>query len=110
MGNDFLDGLTPPVRAQYEALKKSYVEGLAHRLSEMEQAMVRSDWIALRACAHRLRGSGVSYGFEALGALAQQLEEKCDARAIGEIPQSLDAVNQEIARILSVRSAGPRSD
>ena len=105
MSSDMLKGLAPDVRSAFEALRRTYVDGLSQRLKEMEQAMSGEEWLALGSCAHRLRGSAAGYGFQTLSDLAKRLEEQSSA-ALGEgIGLAFVAIRDEIQSIQRTRGS-----
>lgn len=92
---DFSD---PGFQAQMAALRRQFRTGLAGRRTALADAWARcgdgsgeAAWLQLRDVAHKLSGSAPSYGFEAIGVAARDLDgllsgrPPCRQRALAEV-------------------------
>jgi HPt (histidine-containing phosphotransfer) domain-containing protein len=90
------DGLSPSASAQFAALRRRYVEGLASRWTEIATA---GDRQTLLAALHRLAGSAASFGFERLGQCARDAEARVAQGNATALAAALDELQTEIVRI-----------
>jgi HPt (histidine-containing phosphotransfer) domain-containing protein len=58
-------------------LRQDYVASLPERLAVMRKALAANDRVALQHEAHRLAGTGVSYGAPELSDWGREVEHKC---------------------------------
>lgn len=68
-------------------------EYLGHRRDDLEvmtAALARADWATVESLAHKVKGSGASYGFPELTALARELEKAAAERREAEVRDGLD--------------------
>jgi HPt (histidine-containing phosphotransfer) domain-containing protein len=81
------------------ALTRDFTTGLAGRLAELEDTIKSSDWNALRACAHKLKGSAGMYGFMELSKLAAELELGAKEGAMDWINRYYKDIKEEIVKL-----------
>ncbi|MCP4592838.1 MAG: Hpt domain-containing protein [bacterium] len=81
-------------------LVQDFVEGLGQRVSEMQEAVSRSDFLALRSLAHQLKGSGGGYGYAQLTELASRLEQDAMAETLPPCQQALDELKVTVSRVV----------
>lgn len=104
---DFAD---PVFQAQMAALGRQYRDGLPLRHAALAEAWSQcaddgeeAAWLRLREVAHKLSGSAASYGFDAMGAAARDLDRLLSGRppcrrrataepAVARVRSALDAV------------------
>ena len=53
---------------------REFVDGLAKRVADLRQAYERLEWDRLTTLAHQLKGTGGSYGYPDVSALAATME------------------------------------
>ena len=74
------------------ALRDGFVAGLPDRLVTMRAALRRDDRATVQHEAHRLAGTGESYGLPALTAWGRQVEQQCRSGAsVAALDAALDA-------------------
>lgn len=77
-----------------------FVEGLDGRLKAMDEALRGNDLDALRAAAHRLKGSGGGYGYAILTERAAELERHAEAQSLEECTNVLEDLKKLCARVV----------
>lgn len=104
-----LDFTDAAFQAQLDALRRHYVEGLQARRSALNDAWCRcSDggeeaaWRTLRDVAHKLSGSASSYGLDALGGAARDLDKLLSGRTPCRRRAGVEA---EVARLTTLLDA-----
>ena len=83
----------------YTDIVEQFVNGLADRLREMEDAIRTSDFDMLRVAAHRLKGSGGGYGYPILTERATELERHAMAHTESECRSAFDRLRDTMNRI-----------
>ena len=96
MAGGLTDGLSPSASAQFAALRRRYVAGLASRWTEIATA---GDRQTLLAALHRLAGSAASFGFDRLGQCARDAEARVAQGNATALAAALDELQTEIVRI-----------
>ena len=96
-------------------LQQYYLGSLAQRLEELErlhQVLCEEprpdDLASLRKIAHRLKGTGASYGFDAISEAAMTLEAALDGAAgrwTSEVREALEAFLTTLRRTLAQGAA-----
>ena len=79
-------------------LRNGFVAGLPLRLETMRAAVRKDDRATLQHEAHRLAGTGVSYGLPQLTAWGRDVEKKLK---IGTPLMALDAELEQLASIIA---------
>jgi HPt (histidine-containing phosphotransfer) domain-containing protein len=82
MAVDDADSAESEFQAQLAALRRTYLQGMPARRAALDEAWqacteagADGPWEQLRGVAHKLSGSASSYGFEALGVAARELDK-----------------------------------
>jgi HPt (histidine-containing phosphotransfer) domain-containing protein len=91
------------------ALRDSFVGALPARLAGLRAAVAAGDREAVQLEAHRLAGTGTSYGLPELSAWGRSVEQLCrlsPAALERELAQALDDLAQLIAGVSQARLAG----
>jgi HPt (histidine-containing phosphotransfer) domain-containing protein len=84
-------------------LREGFVAGLPARLAVMRDALRSDDRATLQYEAHRLAGTGVSYGLPQLTAWGRDVERKIKG---GAALAALDADLDQLARLIASVDAG----
>jgi HPt (histidine-containing phosphotransfer) domain-containing protein len=88
------------------ALRDAFVGGLPSRLDGLRAALAAGDRVMVQQEAHRLAGTGVSYGIPELTDWGRAVEQLCKAEApTTELGRALDELALLVASLLPVRSA-----
>lgn len=88
------------------ALRDAFVGALPSRLDTMRAALAAGDRELLRGEAHRLAGTGVSYGVPELSAWGRAVEQLCKTAApTAQLAQALDDLGQLLAQLIPARDA-----
>jgi HPt (histidine-containing phosphotransfer) domain-containing protein len=87
------DGPDAALAAQFEAIRRQFVAGLARRRQEIEAA---PDADALHAALHRLAGAAGGYGYAALGQTAVAAMRAGQAGDGAALAAALKQLRQEI--------------
>lgn len=98
----------PTLEERLAELARSYVSSLPERLDEMQGILQQTDQgepdddsvKALRGCAHKLVGSGATFGFQELSDTAFVLEEFCDNETDVTLPQ-LEKLVSDVADVIN---------
>lgn len=83
--------------AAVQALIPGYLAKRKQDLAAMREALPRGDFAVLMDLAHRLAGTGASYGFDALSWLGFALEAAAESRQPHRIAGLLDALEAALA-------------
>lgn len=89
----------PAHAQQFEALRRTFQNGLTNRLHAIENA---SDSQSQHDALHRLAGAAGAFGYEALGLLARSAMQRCKGD-----PQELAAVLEEIKKVIQNLTGKP---
>lgn len=92
------------IKQQLAALARSFADQVPGRLAALAEQMARLDDAAragaaideIRAQAHKLAGSGATFGLAGVSTAARELEQLCDPVAVGDRP--VDAAFKEDAK------------
>lgn len=89
------------------ALRAGFIMGLPDRLATMRAALRRDDRATLQHEAHRLAGTGVSYGLPELTTWGRDVERKLKSGAtLAALDADLDTLSDFIARVVPQSAAG----
>ena len=77
-------------------LVPGYLERCATLAREAQEAARREDLAVIRECAHKIKGSGTSYGFPQISELGTQLH----AAAVGEVAELADEIAETLLQYL----------
>ena len=92
-----LEGLDAAQAAQFEAIRRQFVAGLARRHQEIEAA---PDAAALHAALHRLAGAAGGYGYTELGQMAFTALRALQAQERAALGASLRLLQREITLLV----------
>jgi HPt (histidine-containing phosphotransfer) domain-containing protein len=82
------------------ALRDGFVAGLPERLATMRAALRADDRATLQHEAHRLAGTGVSYGLPQLSSWGRDVEKKLKSgAALASVGEELDELSSIIASL-----------
>jgi len=82
------------------ALRNGFVAGLPERLATMRSALRADDRATLQHEAHRLAGTGVSYGLPQLTSWGRDVEKKLKSGApLASLHEELDELSTIIASL-----------
>lgn len=85
---------------RFELLRHRYRVRAADHLRALEQAIVVGDRICAATIAHKLSGSGASFGFPEVSLLAEPLELAAEAETdMGEVRRLAEPLLVELSRI-----------
>jgi HPt (histidine-containing phosphotransfer) domain-containing protein len=88
------------------ALRDGFVAGLPDRLATMRSALSADDRATLQHEAHRLAGTGVSYGLPQLTAWGREVERKVKSGAsLASLAIDLDQLSDLISACLPIAEA-----
>ncbi len=88
------------------ALRRAFVAGLPGRVDGMRAALARGERAVVADEAHRLAGTGLSYGLPELTAWGRETESLCKrAPTAAELTRALDALATMVARLAPPKSA-----
>jgi HPt (histidine-containing phosphotransfer) domain-containing protein len=88
------------------ALRDAFVGALPSRLEGLRAALAAGDREAVQQEAHRLAGTGVSYGLPELTRWGRAVEQLCKGEApAAELARALDELALLVASLCPVRSA-----
>lgn len=93
---------------EYQAARNDFVAGLRHMLGSFSGRLGSVEWDALRATAHRLKGSAGGYGFAELGAAAARIEAAIVEGRLSAVPRLIEALEREAEAVLQSAESGRR--
>ena len=105
--------MSDPVASAFRTLQLEYLASLPARLEELRadiagfRAGDRGATDSLKVHLHRLAGSGGSYGFVELGAIAREAERWLAGHSAGGETDELEAIIERLAR--AVAETGKRA-
>jgi HPt (histidine-containing phosphotransfer) domain-containing protein len=92
---DSLTGADPAVAA----LLPAYLERRAVDARALEAALAASDYTAIAAIGHRLKGLGSTYGHDAISQAGRSLEEAARAEDAGAVQQLITTYKRTLAEL-----------
>jgi HPt (histidine-containing phosphotransfer) domain-containing protein len=96
-----------PFDERMRELRAGFIAMLPSRLETMRAALRELDRAALQSEAHRLAGTGVSYGLPELTVWGRDVERKCkDGLELPALAVDLDALAALIARLAPLDAVG----
>ena len=87
--------MTSSLDSVLNSLRSSYAESLPEKIEHLKELSKQGQADELRKAAHKLKGSGQSYGFPEISKICEQLEtsaELTDWHAIAHAINELDAI------------------
>jgi CheY-like chemotaxis protein len=114
--------LTGPVRAPLPApdqtaidvtiedLIPMYLENRRDDIARMTTASERGDWATIESLAHKIKGSGASYGFPQMSDIGRELEAAARGAKAAEVRDGIRRLKDYLAEVEAERAAakGPR--
>lgn len=101
-----MENTPPAIRVEIDPeiadLVPGYLANRRRELSELQILSAAEDWPRIAHIAHRLKGSGGGYGFDALTTQGIALEEAAFAADAEAIRQILIALDDYLARVRPV--------
>ncbi|HEX4461306.1 MAG TPA: Hpt domain-containing protein [Polyangia bacterium] len=94
-----MDDTLVPFEERMRGLRAGFVAGLPARLNAMRLAQRTEDRSTLQREAHRLSGTGLSYGFPQLTVWGREVEHRCKK---GE---PLTAIGRDLERLADMIAA-----
>jgi two-component system, sensor histidine kinase and response regulator len=89
------------------SLREGFVAGLPERLATMRAALRADDRATVQHEAHRLAGTGLSYGLPELTTWGREVERKVKTgAALAALDAALDALDALIARVAPRHAVG----
>jgi HPt (histidine-containing phosphotransfer) domain-containing protein len=93
--------------ARIRGLRADYFAALPARLATMRAALEREDLLAVQYEAHRLAGTGLSYGFPELTEWGRTVEKAIkDGAAAAVLAAELDRLSELIVTLAPLAIAG----
>lgn len=99
MDDAALDGLSPEMRARFDALRQIFAQGLAGRWREIQDTKTPQERVA---ALHRLAGASGSFGHARLCELARQAEHALRDGDVTTFNTVMPVLYREIEHILDV--------
>lgn len=79
-----------------------YVGRREEDLTAMWSHFEKNEFEAIGRIAHKIKGNGASYGFEALTTISERLQNSVNAKDRGAIEADLRALDSEVKKIRSL--------
>lgn len=76
-----------------------YLENKRKEVSDLENALARSDYEFIQRYGHRLKGSGGGYGFPKLTELGAALEIQCTSKKFDELSEIVSELRAYLERV-----------
>ncbi len=73
----------------FSELRRHYIAQVPAKISAIQDVIENGDLESIESLAHKLRGSGRSYGFSEITDIAAEIEFACRDRRIHEVQQLL---------------------
>lgn len=91
--------ITVYIDKDLEELIPSYLELTRNDVNNIRQSLVQQDFETVRRAGHTLKGSGSSYGFDAISGLGAKIEEYAKSRDTGKISEFTNQLEQYLDNI-----------
>ncbi len=88
---------------EFAELVEIFISVLHEQLAEIATAWAEDDFDRLARCAHSIKGSGGTFGYEDFTRPAAQLEQMAKQRRLEQIPQQIAALQDLARRLVSPR-------
>jgi len=89
----------PAVDPAVAALLPAYLQRRAADARALEAALAESDYAAISAIGHRLKGLGATYGHDAISQAGRGLEEAAKARDADTVQQLITTYKRTLAEL-----------
>jgi HPt (histidine-containing phosphotransfer) domain-containing protein len=80
---------TESIAQELEPLLPMFLDNARNDVQEMRKALAENRIIDVQRTGHSLKGAGMGYGFQGLGALGKAVEQEAAGRGDAEILQKL---------------------
>jgi HPt (histidine-containing phosphotransfer) domain-containing protein len=80
-------------------LKQNYVRRRQEDIISCETALKNSDFKTIETIGHQMKGNGLSFGFESIAKLGEQMETAARSRNVGELSILLGKFSEVVAQI-----------
>lgn len=81
---------------------EGYVERKEQDLKQMHDFFNHDDFASIDRIAHKVKGSGTSYGFESFTLIAHEIQKAVRANSRPEIEKSIRQLDEEIRKVKSL--------
>lgn len=102
--------LPPPdqtaIDVSIEDLVPGYLENRRADIKRMTAASKQGDWAAIESLAHKIKGSGASYGFPRLSDISRELETAAREARGDEVREAIRRLKDYLAGVEADRAAG----
>jgi signal transduction histidine kinase/DNA-binding NarL/FixJ family response regulator len=88
-----------PVEAGMEDLVPGYLDKRRAEIAKYRQALIEEDFETIRMLGHKLKGTGVGYGFEELTSLGGQIEKAAAGRDAAWVRMGVDALASYVENV-----------
>lgn len=78
---------------------EGYVERKEQELKQMQELFGQNDFGSIDRIAHKVKGSGTSYGFEAFTLKAHEIQEAIRKNSRDDIEKSIRQLDEEIRKV-----------
>jgi HPt (histidine-containing phosphotransfer) domain-containing protein len=86
--------MTSNLDAVLETLRQSYAKSLPHKIQHLRELSGQHNGEELRHAAHKLKGSGTSYGFPQVSDICEQLETAAELKDWENVTRALCDLEQ----------------
>jgi HPt (histidine-containing phosphotransfer) domain-containing protein len=93
------DARTVIVSKDLEDLIPTYLANRKKELDSLRQALTAADFEQIRQIGHRMRGVGVSYGFDDVTSLGKLIEESAKAGDAAALEKHVGAYGEYLANL-----------
>lgn len=84
----------------FEDIVIQFVEGLEQRVKTMQEALLTSNFEALRVAAHQLKGSGGGYGYPMLSHQAAEIEKQAKEQVLDQCQTEFEKLKKLCTRVV----------
>jgi CheY-like chemotaxis protein len=93
---------SPSTLGREQVPSSSYVIFLAEILVELDDVQRRSDYLAIRRIAHRLRGTAIHFGYPGIGSAAKTVSSALRAGRLDKVDAATKALRARISDALEI--------
>jgi HPt (histidine-containing phosphotransfer) domain-containing protein len=98
-GGGPLDRIIVPGDPDLRELIPGYLENRRKELPRLREALAQNDFPAIQRLAHRMKGEGGGYGFDAISAIGLGLERAANERDTSAIHSGLEELGSYLDRV-----------
>lgn len=103
-GDEQTNTYSPEMQADHDALTDQFLSGVPALIKNMREALTATEWKTLGSLAHQLKGSGGSYGFQALSEVSENIETSIKNQQYDELNNMVDQLSENISQIMKSRN------